>query len=254
MDGHYRKLYFYHHRNKDGLIYRQENIGRKTFEYYKGREDKLVYRSVTFDADATVEATSLKLKENHHPSSEVVINKMTQRFELDPSLPAETQIQKTEFNLAKDMVYIYYHYQEGRITSTHQEWNRSLLITQGKMGDSNEKEEESTLKKQTQQKILDMEVRCHEQIKEYERQAYTEMQARIDSEKTIHQLSKNPNTTELFQKVLEKSVYAKARDKMKTGKTKDEAEKSKDDNNDMLLPILKKLCLPDGVLEEEAAI
>jgi hypothetical protein len=30
--------------------------------------------------------------------------------------------------------------------------------------------------------------------------------------------------------VLEKSVYAKARDKMKQGKKKDEAEKSKDDS------------------------
>lgn len=34
------------------------------------------------------------------------------------------------------------------------------------MGDANEKEEESTLQKQTQQKILEMEVRCHEQIKD----------------------------------------------------------------------------------------
>jgi hypothetical protein len=49
------------------------------------------------------------------------------------------------------------------------------------------------------------------------------MQARID------QLSKNPNTVELFQKVLEKSVYAKARDKMKQGKQKEEGEKSKDE-------------------------
>jgi hypothetical protein len=162
VDGHYRKIWFYHHRTKDGLIYRQENIGRKTFEYYKGREDKLVYRSVTFDAEAVVETTSLKLRENHNQSVESVINKMTQKFELDPTLPAETQIKKTEFNLAKDMVYIYYHYREGRITSTHQEWNRSQLITQGKSGDTNEKEEESTLQKQTQQKILDIEVRCHD--------------------------------------------------------------------------------------------
>lgn len=37
---------------RDGLIYREEQIGRKTFEYYKGREDKLIYRSVTFDPKA----------------------------------------------------------------------------------------------------------------------------------------------------------------------------------------------------------
>ena len=65
IDGVSRKLYFYHHRNKDGLIYREEQIGRKTFEYYKGREDRLIYRSVTFDPSAKKDNQSLILKENH---------------------------------------------------------------------------------------------------------------------------------------------------------------------------------------------
>ena len=51
IDGHSRKLYFYHHRVRDGLIYREEKIGKKTFEYYKGREDRLIYRSVTFNPE-----------------------------------------------------------------------------------------------------------------------------------------------------------------------------------------------------------
>jgi hypothetical protein len=62
-------------------------------------------------------------------------------------LPADSQIKRTEFNLLKDSVYIYYHYKQGRITAGHQMWNRSQLITQGKIGDSNEKEEESSLEK-----------------------------------------------------------------------------------------------------------
>jgi hypothetical protein len=66
IDGVSRKLYFYHHRNKDGLIYREEQIGRKTFEYYKGREDRLIYRSVTFDPSLKKDGTSLTMKENHH--------------------------------------------------------------------------------------------------------------------------------------------------------------------------------------------
>jgi hypothetical protein len=54
VDDHYRKIYFYHHRNKDGLIYREEQIGKKTFERFKGRDDKLIYRSVTYDPDVAV--------------------------------------------------------------------------------------------------------------------------------------------------------------------------------------------------------
>lgn len=48
-DSEFRKIYYYHHRNEDGLVYREEQIGKKTFEQYKGRPDFLVYRSVTFD-------------------------------------------------------------------------------------------------------------------------------------------------------------------------------------------------------------
>jgi hypothetical protein len=69
---------------------------------------------------------------------------MTQKFELDESLPAETQIKKTEFNLDKKMVYIYYHYKEGKITADYKEFSRDDLIGQAKMGDMNEKDVEET--------------------------------------------------------------------------------------------------------------
>jgi len=52
-DSEYRKIYYYHHRNEDGLVYREEQIGKKTFEMYKSRPDFLVYRSVTFDPKCT---------------------------------------------------------------------------------------------------------------------------------------------------------------------------------------------------------
>jgi hypothetical protein len=186
VDAHSRKLYFYHHRVKDGLIYREEQIGRKTFEYYKGREDRLIYRSVTFDPEKPADGQSLKLKENNHPNQDVVIGKMTQKFELDPWFPAEAQIKKTEFNLDKKRVYIYYHYKEGKITADYKDFSRDELIGQSKLSDMNDKEVEETQTQQTQKKILEMEVKCHEQIKEYERNAQGELMAHIDNEKNIH--------------------------------------------------------------------
>jgi hypothetical protein len=53
---------------------------------------------------------------------------------------------------------------------------------------------------------------------------------------------------------LEKSIYVKARDKMKQGKKKDEEENEKELEKDYLLPILKKLGLEPTELEEESAI
>jgi hypothetical protein len=152
VDARSRKLYFYHHRVRDGLIYREEQIGNKTFEFYKGREDRLIYRSVTFDPHKQKEQQDLFLKENHL-QEDVVIKKMTQKFELDPGMPAESQIKKTEFNLDKKRVYIYYHYKDGKITANYQEFSRDDLIGQSKMSDMNEKESEETQLQQTQKKI-----------------------------------------------------------------------------------------------------
>lgn len=100
-----------------------------------------------------------------------------------------------------------------------------------------------------------MEVKCHEQIRDSERQSMQEQQYRSESEKTIHQLRQMPNPEETFTKVLEKSVFAKARDKMKQGKKKDEVEQGQNNTKDFLAPILRKLQQPDNtVLETEAAI
>jgi len=61
---------------------------------------------------------------------------------------------------------------------------------------------------------------------------------------------------DIFSKILEKSIYEKARDKMKQGKLKVTDETEDEKKQDYLAPILKKLNLDDkgGDLDEEAAI
>ena len=111
---------------------------------------------------------------------------MTQKFELDPSKPAESQIKKTEFNLEKKIVYIYYHYKEGKITADYVEFQRDDLIGQTKMGNDKEDDAEETQLQQTQKHVYDMEVKCHEQIKEYEKQAKSDKENRSENDKAIH--------------------------------------------------------------------
>ena len=79
IDGRYRKLYFYHHRQKDGLILREEFFDKKNkiIEEYKNRPDKLIYRSVTFSPNPDLlTPQSLKIQENNY-GRHVLINKMT---------------------------------------------------------------------------------------------------------------------------------------------------------------------------------
>lgn len=103
VDAQYRKLFYYHHRNKDGIIYREEQIGKKTFEYYKNRDDHLIYRSVSFlpHPAAKDQSMTLNFKDKHFGETECVIKKMTCKYELNPALPPEDQMRKTEFNLDK---------------------------------------------------------------------------------------------------------------------------------------------------------
>jgi len=65
----------------------------------------------------------------------------------------------------------------------------------------------------------------------------------------------SPNPEEIFDKILQKSIYEKARDKMKAGKKKDENEAEKHKEPDPLAHILKNLGFEDATqLEEEACI
>lgn len=195
IDGRLRKIYFYHHRNKDGLIYREERIGRKTFERYKGREDRIIYRSVTFNPDPKDSSDKdLTLIDNHYAANlgakkngEVVILKMTEKFALDSSKPAEEQIRRTEYNLDKGKVFIYKHYNSGRITTGSEVYIRDELIGGDTKvgGELGEKDSEESQKAQTNKRILDMERKCHEDIKEQEKSALAESTWKTEFEKNI---------------------------------------------------------------------
>lgn len=181
VDDHYRKIWFYHHRNKDCLIYREEQIGKKTFEKFKNREDKLIYRSVTFDND-------IQTGNEYHPNMTdkvygrtYYIKKMAQKFELDPYKSASDQIRKTEFNIANNQVLIHYHYEEGQIFKKPDKINRMEI--QGKMGEmGNEKDDggnnDQNKKQQYYAKINDMEQKCNTSILSSETNAHEERTSR----------------------------------------------------------------------------
>ena len=159
---------------------REEIIGKtknKIIEEYKNRPDKLTYRSCSFNPYYTgIQNKDLILKENNykHPQG-VRIQKMTQKFELDPEQPAAKQMRKTEFNFDKQFVYIFYHYEDGKITATEEEWNRNDLLGDAKVDDPNGNEQEETKDQQEKRKIHELELKCHEQVKYQEGQQLTEI-------------------------------------------------------------------------------
>ncbi|CAI2364809.1 unnamed protein product [Moneuplotes crassus] len=260
VDGHQRQLYFYHHRNndknKDGLIYREENIGSKTIEKYKDREDHLEYRSVTFEpiSNEKKDSSILQVNDIHHKCGK--IKSMVQKFGLDPDLPAEDQIRETEFNIESEVVQIYKHYREGKITAGEKPYDRKKLIgNSGGVEDLNNKETEDNAYKQELKKIHEMEMDCHRQINIQEESALAEMEARLTKEKEIKSSKSGADPEVIFKDILEKSYYDKARDKMKQGRKKEEENTGEDEKKDFLYPVLEKLMYTEvGELTHEQAM
>ena len=90
--------------------------------------------------------------------------------------------------------------------------------------------------------IHQMEQTCYSQIRGAEEKATTERAHRKDFQKNIFTCRQSPeNLEEVFKKILEKSIYDKARDKMKAGAKKEEADSTETQKKDFLDPILEKL-------------
>ena len=54
------------------------------------------------------------------------------------------------------------HYEDGKITSNEEEWQRSELLGDAKVDDPNGNEQEETKEQQERRKIYDLEMKCHE--------------------------------------------------------------------------------------------
>lgn len=104
VDDHYRKMWFYHHRVSDNLIYREEKMGKKVFERFKGHPDGLIYQSVTYDPDVEYNQSlgHYCIVDKNGGDQIYYVKKMAQKFELNPNKPPEEQIRKTEYNFSAD--------------------------------------------------------------------------------------------------------------------------------------------------------
>lgn len=219
-DGVLRQLYYYPHRNQDGLIYREEKILRKTIEKYKGRIDHLIYRSVTFDPDAIPEGRDLVFKENHS-GKEVLILKMTQKFELDPARPPEQQLRKIVFDQVKKKIFEYYHYRENNIKEDCREHSLDSIQSV----DSAEKEDVSSEEYLKRQELNNIKKNCVNQINTQEASAAREF------------VEIKPD------QMLELTIFDKARERAKKDQEIQGEEGKKQEEEDYLAPVIAKLQL-----------
>jgi hypothetical protein len=148
-EGVRRRMHFFPNARLDGLQLREELLGKKTVETYTGRDDRLVYRSVTFDeASATTALATAAAAaaagasanggggaggggggSGSHPggvdgSLEPAIIKMTEKYARDPAVDAEADVCKRVYNIASGFIRVHYHFGDGRVTASSRVYNK----------------------------------------------------------------------------------------------------------------------------------
>eukprot|EP00240_Pyramimonas_obovata_P004234 CAMPEP_0118939504 /NCGR_PEP_ID=MMETSP1169-20130426/29098_1 /TAXON_ID=36882 /ORGANISM="Pyramimonas obovata, Strain CCMP722" /LENGTH=353 /DNA_ID=CAMNT_0006883791 /DNA_START=30 /DNA_END=1087 /DNA_ORIENTATION=+ len=129
-----RVAHFYESARLDGLLMRTEVFGVKMVEVFRDRDDRLVYRSATYDkvpprpstppqASTGVKRVGRKKK---HDDPQQPIRKMTEKYTVvtDGSVAPEECVRKRTFYCTDDQIRLDYHYGRDRITANCRIYSR----------------------------------------------------------------------------------------------------------------------------------
>ncbi len=237
VDRESREIIFYKNRNEDGLVKRIELVGAKTMEFYEDRDDRVVYRSIRFEKGEE-NRSNFPFKDNH--VGNVIITKLTQRFDKNPSIRPSEQPAKMVVNIKKNYVKVYYHMEEGQIAPLIAEYPRDQIQVHAKLNEGEKKIHDA--KKQLEYKrVHDLEKEGVNEMRSQEEIAEREQDKRSDIEEKINRYRKSNALEEANRDILEKSIQDKAREKYKYASKKKDEEADQDAyTKDYLYPYLAK--------------
>mmetsp|Transcript_23831 Transcript_23831/g.60196 ORF Transcript_23831/g.60196 Transcript_23831/m.60196 type:complete len:573 (-) Transcript_23831:1645-3363(-) len=167
----------------DGLIRRIELTNKKTMLYYEGRDDKLVYRSITFDEKQREEAMRSASKTKSGASDAGVV-KMAEKFERTSSKTAATDVRKRTYFKTTGGIRLDYHFGDGRITSNVKTFNKEGRVQIIQL-DGAQKEDKDIAYKEEFARLTDAERECMAAIKTSDREAEKMVERRRAEEDAI---------------------------------------------------------------------
>jgi len=240
-----RELLFYNSR-LDGLVRCVELIGKKMFEFFEDRDDRLIYHSVTLDPSlATNHRGGQKPKDTYLVESmgEVPIRKMTQKYARNSQVPPDEDFHKICYFLAEGKIRVDYHREPGQltfktVTYVNEDGNLYSLPRNG-----------TQPTQQEAQRLLQMQGNCRDILTESHQRTHVELNQRRKDENGIRasrsvQAGKKrelglPGSRE---DVLEPSVYDLAREHARVDAMREGAEEEKQEETtskvDVLAPYL----------------
>ena len=207
-----KKMLYYPHRTKDGLVERIEAVhskespsgqikilGGKMVENYKDRYDRIVNRSVTFVTGAKNSSNSFEAC-NIGPS---IFKKITVKYSFNIEEKEKEQIAKIVFNKnATNDIDIYYHINERSITRKSKRIQAEIKTNYEKAAEGKTKEKFSEIREQ--QFVMQLEKDMTQGIKNQESDQSKECAARekekVTLEKDIFYIAKEKVISSLSSK------------------------------------------------------
>ena len=216
-----RRVIFYPGARQDGLLTRHEEFGRKMTETFAARDDNLVYRAVTYDAEATARLLAkaeeaaeaayqeeIKSGKRRRKKKKVepplpVIAKVSQKFELpdlnvlaakakerDPDSapidPAHKRVRKRVFVLgANGSIRVDYHYGVGRVTADRRLFHKNGAPPVVTQVDASEPEPTHIELAEAFQAQKDAEKACVAELRDVEKESEDMVKNRTKEEQNI---------------------------------------------------------------------
>ena len=117
--GKRREMHFYVNARLDGLKCREEDIGKKIIENFEGRGDNLIYRSIKVQENTDGRSKSTFQIPGGMQNNELIVLKMTEKFERNPSKQAKDDIAKRTYYVSENKVRTQFHYADTCITRSN---------------------------------------------------------------------------------------------------------------------------------------
>eukprot|EP00635_Sarcinochrysidales_sp_CCMP3193_P007075 CAMPEP_0118917042 /NCGR_PEP_ID=MMETSP1166-20130328/16959_1 /TAXON_ID=1104430 /ORGANISM="Chrysoreinhardia sp, Strain CCMP3193" /LENGTH=703 /DNA_ID=CAMNT_0006857059 /DNA_START=352 /DNA_END=2463 /DNA_ORIENTATION=+ len=117
VNGYRRTVEFYVSARQDGLVRRDDLIGCKIVEYFRGRADRLTYRAARTRSDpASTSGKPQFTLPNGESTGDLIVQKMTQKFSRPVYRVADRVMAKRCFYVQEGQIRSRYHYQNLHIT------------------------------------------------------------------------------------------------------------------------------------------
>jgi hypothetical protein len=130
-----RVMNFFHEARLDGLVRREEALGSKTVEVYRGRDDRLVYRSARYQppepgavveeeeeapppAAAAAPPDPFEMETSSRKIPPIPLLKIAEKYERAPGLDADADVARRVFHIADDRIQLVFHFGDNRVTAS----------------------------------------------------------------------------------------------------------------------------------------